>query len=345
MTNTELKAQIDTQITDETVDNSITPTEVGGNMKDTVDYIDQEVLVNKGLIDTNITNISLCTLDADTDVSANAWVLDEDNMASDSNTKVPTQQSVKAYVDASSSGGVNIPNTEIPFGNATGDGLDSSADLTWNGSNIWVKDGFHGTTLDKNYVRVQESSTLATVVTTRNGNPEVQFVKGSGTGINLFADTVTANRDVVLQDKSGTLALLSDVATVPTVFFTMGQAPAGGPLFPSFQHDTFSVGDFDTDPANVRDIDVERTGVGTFEITVRHSGIGAIIDYTKQLIITFTDNKYRYNGVTSSGGTSPGPHNFIKMEFVTYDDTFTIADNVAQSNGIEKVKVELYPNT
>lgn len=36
---------------------------------------------------------------ADTDVSGNSWVLDEDTMASDSATKVPTQQSVKAYVD------------------------------------------------------------------------------------------------------------------------------------------------------------------------------------------------------------------------------------------------------
>ena len=40
------------------------------------------------------------TMNADTDVSANGWVIDEDNMASDDNTKVPTQQSVVAYVIA-----------------------------------------------------------------------------------------------------------------------------------------------------------------------------------------------------------------------------------------------------
>ena len=39
-------------------------------------------------------------LKADTDVSANGWVINEDDMASDDDTKVPTQQSVKAYVDA-----------------------------------------------------------------------------------------------------------------------------------------------------------------------------------------------------------------------------------------------------
>ena len=35
-----------------------------------------------------------------TDVSGKAWVLDEDTMSSNDATKVPTQQSVKAYVDA-----------------------------------------------------------------------------------------------------------------------------------------------------------------------------------------------------------------------------------------------------
>jgi len=43
---------------------------------------------------------------AATDVSSAGFVLDEDDMASDSNTKVPTQQSVKAYVD-SATGGVS----------------------------------------------------------------------------------------------------------------------------------------------------------------------------------------------------------------------------------------------
>lgn len=43
---------------------------------------------------------ALAVLKADTDVSGNSWVLDEDNLSSDSNTKLATQQSIKAYVDA-----------------------------------------------------------------------------------------------------------------------------------------------------------------------------------------------------------------------------------------------------
>lgn len=43
MTNTQLKAQIDVAITNKTEDNSVTPLNVGQQIKDVVDYIDQEV--------------------------------------------------------------------------------------------------------------------------------------------------------------------------------------------------------------------------------------------------------------------------------------------------------------
>lgn len=42
MTNTALKAQIDSQITNETLPNSVSPTDVGGNLKAVVDYVDQQ---------------------------------------------------------------------------------------------------------------------------------------------------------------------------------------------------------------------------------------------------------------------------------------------------------------
>lgn len=54
---------------------------------------------------TALTDTADITYNADTDVSANGWVVDEDNMASNLATKVPTQQSVKAYVDAQIGGG------------------------------------------------------------------------------------------------------------------------------------------------------------------------------------------------------------------------------------------------
>lgn len=46
------------------------------------------------------------TMNTDTNVSGNSWVLDEDDMVSNSASAVPTQQSVKAYVDANAGGAV-----------------------------------------------------------------------------------------------------------------------------------------------------------------------------------------------------------------------------------------------
>ena len=54
---------------------------------------------------TDATNVDAAgaVMNTDTTTAAMNFVIDEDNMASDSDTKVPTQQSVKAYVDANSS--------------------------------------------------------------------------------------------------------------------------------------------------------------------------------------------------------------------------------------------------
>lgn len=54
---------------------------------------------NADVTDTANVDAAGATMNTDTDVSGNDWVVDEDNMASNSAIKVPTQQSVKAYVD------------------------------------------------------------------------------------------------------------------------------------------------------------------------------------------------------------------------------------------------------
>ena len=61
------------------------------------DYVD-------AVSSTDLNDTTDLTYNADTDVSANGWVLDEDNLATDSATKLATQQSIKAYVDASGGG-------------------------------------------------------------------------------------------------------------------------------------------------------------------------------------------------------------------------------------------------
>lgn len=70
---------------------------------------------------TDATNVDAAgaTMNTDTNVKSNSWVLDQDNMSGNDDTKVPTQQSVKAYVDAA------IASMRIPVG-----GLYFSTDST-----------------------------------------------------------------------------------------------------------------------------------------------------------------------------------------------------------------------
>jgi len=64
------------------------------------------------------TTLDGAVLNADTSTAAMSFVIDEDTMASDSNTKVPTQQSVKAYVDSSVSASISEiaePTAHLPL--------------------------------------------------------------------------------------------------------------------------------------------------------------------------------------------------------------------------------------
>lgn len=63
--------------------------------------------VEDGADVTDATNVNAAgaVMESDTSTSGMSFVIDEDDMASNSATKVPTQQSVKAYVDAAGGGG------------------------------------------------------------------------------------------------------------------------------------------------------------------------------------------------------------------------------------------------
>jgi len=81
---------------------------------------------------TDATNVDAAgaVMNNDTTTAGMSFVIDEDNMASNSATKVPTQQSVKAYVDANSGG------TDLTSGGTI------NGDLTLTGANynaVWDK--------------------------------------------------------------------------------------------------------------------------------------------------------------------------------------------------------------
>ena len=92
-----------------------------------------------------LTNKTLTSAVLNTGVSGSA-ILDEDNMASNSNTQLATQQSIKAYVDATAGGGGGSPggsNTQVQFNNSGSFG--GSSNLTFDGTNLTVGGTVSGT--------------------------------------------------------------------------------------------------------------------------------------------------------------------------------------------------------
>jgi hypothetical protein len=71
----------------------------------------------------------LVNIYATTDISGAGWFIDEDDMSSDDATKVPSQQSVKAYVDASGGGGTFDPSITYELYEEFGTGYNSSGNL------------------------------------------------------------------------------------------------------------------------------------------------------------------------------------------------------------------------
>jgi len=67
-----------------------------------INNIEAKIGVDSSTVTTSLDYIvnNDLTANDDTDVSGNSWVLDQDDMADDDATKVPTQQSVKAYSDS-----------------------------------------------------------------------------------------------------------------------------------------------------------------------------------------------------------------------------------------------------
>ncbi|WP_309381973.1 hypothetical protein [Cerasicoccus frondis] len=126
-------------------------TDIGADLEDS-----DLILVDDGAGGTNrksalsrIWTYILAKITAVTDVSGYSFVLDEDTLSSDDATKVPTQQSVKAYVDAVAGVLNNFTATSDPTaGDDSGDGYSVGS--------LWVN-----TTSDTGFVCLDNSASAA----------------------------------------------------------------------------------------------------------------------------------------------------------------------------------------
>lgn len=104
---TTLKALIDTQITDETVDFAITPAEVGGRMKDTIDYTTEQSALKEDTANKQ-TDLTASATKFPTVNAVNTGLALKENLTNKStdvaadglsNTKYPSVKAVKDYAD------------------------------------------------------------------------------------------------------------------------------------------------------------------------------------------------------------------------------------------------------
>ncbi len=161
------------------------------------------------------------TMEADAITLGGVTVLaavDEDNMASDSNTLVPTQQSVKAYVDANAGGSVsgNTFATDLKIGRDADNLIDFTTDneITFRvsaGDGVVFKASgeIEATKFDGALEGNADTATVATTVTitdnesTDETNAVIFTAGGAKTGGNLGLES---DGDLTYNPSSGTLA-------------------------------------------------------------------------------------------------------------------------------------------
>ena len=166
-----------------------------------------QTLTNKTLTAPTLTSPVL-----NTGVSGTA-VLDEDNMATNSDTQLATQQSIKAYVDAEDA---NIASDTLTFTNKTFDANGTGNSL----SNVEVADFASGEVLDEDNMASDSATKLATqqsikaYVDTEIGNVSTTSISQLNTSATVsdtgsdgaFTVVADGNTELVVNDTSATFS-------------------------------------------------------------------------------------------------------------------------------------------
>jgi hypothetical protein len=150
---------------------------------------------------TSLTDTASIAYVADTDASAMGVYIDEDNMASDSATKLPSQQSVKAYVD-SQSGGAPEGTAVLSTGESVGKVLQADGDNT----SSWVTLSGGGDALTANPLSqfaATTSAQLAGVLSDETGSGAAVF----GTSPTLVTPALGTPSSGVADNLTGSPAL------------------------------------------------------------------------------------------------------------------------------------------
>ena len=259
------------------------------------------------------------TMNTDTTLAGNGYFLDEDAMTSDSATKVPSQQSVKAYVDAQVAGGGGVVDTIVAGNNIDVDATDPA-----------------------NPIVTVETLTLADISDVTASVTELNYIDGVTSAIQtqlgnkqpLDSDLttiagLTATTDNFLQSKSSAWAsrtpaqaavdLLPYVYPIGCIYFSTNSTNPGTSLgfgtWSAFGAGRVPVG-FDSGQTEF-DTDEETGGAKTVTLTSAQSGVPA---HTHP-------NKF--------GNTSPGDGSGMRYsgtDGTSASGTFTLANTAADAS-------------
>ncbi len=302
----------------------------------------------------NSTNVNAAgaVMNTDTSVAAMSFVVNEDNMSSDSDTKVPTQQSVKAYADTklplaggtmtgniAMSGSETVDGRDLSVDGTKLDGIESNATADQTGAEI--KTAYEAESNTNAYTDAEKSKLAA--IEANADVTDATNVDAAGAVMN--SDTTTAAMGFVVDEDD----MASDSNTkVPTqqsvkAYFNANSSDttysAGTGL--SLIGTTFNVDQIALTTVQVAANESAQLALTTQEgdivvrsdqnkSYVRNSGTaGTMADFTE--LLTPTDQVLSVNGNT---GAITAAQIAAAVEAASDSNTFTDADHT-KLNGIE----------
>jgi len=148
---------------------------------------------------TDATNVAAAgaVMEGDTSTASMSFVIDEDNMVTDSATKVPTQQSTKAYAD------LKVPKATFP-GSVTVALSDMTTQITTGQTKAYWVNPFDAT--------LTITKVKATLATAGSGATVVDINEGSGTGTSILSTKITIEASETDSDDATTQPVISDTS-------------------------------------------------------------------------------------------------------------------------------------
>jgi|14BtaG_2_1085337.scaffolds.fasta_scaffold00870_4 hypothetical protein len=188
---------------------------------------------------TDATNVAAAgaVMESDTSTVNMSFVIDEDTMASDSDTKVPTQQSVKAYVDANAGGGGTLNDVVDDTTPQLGGSLDVNGNsiVSVSGGDIAITPDADGQiVLDGLNWPISDGTDRQVLVTDGSGEltfddiPPVQVDATNNTASAIAAGTPVYQTGVSGQNITIAPADASSASTMPAIGVTKGSISASG---------------------------------------------------------------------------------------------------------------------